>query len=376
MSKNINCNETLWKGKKRYGRNNMFWCVGEGHIRAFIEKYLHAKGKGCLKLRERGDELLRIYCEHKNNIHSKDEKFCWRRNTKYLADCKTFNQRVSYLYRGTYGEINLYNRPYRNEKGFPSHYEKQLKQLDKIYKKVRFLQEKDIFPKALHYRDSKGRGESINIDVYGFNSKVALLQVRSWEKRYKNWWADRKIKYFIMELKKNSLECEEIVKGKNLIKKAANNTEFERDFEMPLRAVRKFLSEKWQSKISEKGVVYSKAAEEPIVKGYKAVAEIDGKYYSLWQLQQGCKWEWEVGKWEKQKVKGHKMGEHPREGLYYYDNIEKAVDVGEIFLDRREDGLIECDFEVVIFEVEAKYVDLVTGSKYVASHMRLVKIVR
>jgi hypothetical protein len=135
------------------------------------------------------------------------------------------------------------------------------------------------------------------------------------------------------------------------------------------------LSEKWQSKISEKGVVYSKAAEEPIVKGYKAVAEIDGKYYSLWQLQQGCKWEWEVGKWEKQKVKGHKMGEHPREGLYYYDNIEKAVDVGEIFLDRREDGLIECDFEVVIFEVEAKYVDLVKGSKYVASHMRLVKIV-
>lgn len=338
----------------------------------YIDSLVNAKGKGSRKKKKLGLKLYEHYWKHRRNATL--FTVAGSRPKAYLKKCDIFNKRSTYLFRDEYGELNLHKCPYSSTPIYPPLYVKQARQLELAQIKVAQLVADKKIPAEFHGRDKKGRGESINHSIYGIARGLVLFQVREWKKQYKNYWPDKIIKYYLTDGK----DLFEITSGRNLIRKSVGADD---SMSAPLRAIKKFLPEKWAIKIKGKDIDWKKTRKEvEVMKGYKAVLKRNGKFYSIWsELQHHMNgrtqsFEWPVNKWMKQKIKWYRdfmysSSEHPENGLYFYTNIHSVRN----FVNNMEDHFIESiKGRVYIFECEAKYTQKVSSTKHVASHLRLI----
>lgn len=261
------------------------------------EQIAQMEGKrGVTALRAQRDLLRKTHQQHEHNLADK------RRAPRNEYDIQYARERIAALaatqpQRDAYGALRSPNVPRRLVNHPQLRHLAWSAEADQIIARA---QRAKLLPSEYADFDSHGRGDCLNIDLYGYVPGLVLVQVR--RTTVSKWGTSPRKQYIVTD----GVRAVEV--SKNKIRRAAEQVS---DLDAPMRAIKSELPAEWQAKIGEPLKLQNHVARTT---AYKIVVRDGNKLVSAYD---GVT-EYKLGKQLKQKARPDHEG-----GFYAYADVQQ-----------------------------------------------------
>lgn len=287
------------------------------------EQILAMEGKrGVVALRQQRDAIRNLHARHEQNLKEHHEA----RDDLQIKNTRNTIERLAStkISRDYYDAIVYPNVPER----LATHPRlSHLAWASSAKHIIETAQDNKVLPNEYANFDRKGRGDCLNIDLYGYAEGLVLVQVR--RTTVSKYGSSPRKSYFVTD-GKNAIEV-----SKSKIRRAAQQL---KDLDAPMRAVKDELPGEWAVRLGDKLKLAAPVASKST--GYKIVVRAaNGKLVSAYDKQT----EYKLGKQLKQKARDEHRG-----GYYIYADPDALRNnptdyLNEDLIANQSLALLECE---------------------------------